>query len=37
MANVFSGRRLVRIALSLAVAFLVIWPIAMYARHFLVR
>ena len=29
--------RIVRIVLSLAVGALVIWPIVMYARHFLVQ
>jgi uncharacterized membrane protein YhdT len=37
MARFFTGGRIARIVLSLAVAFLVIWPIALYARHFLVR
>ena len=34
-----SGRagRVARIVLSLAVGALVIWPIVLYARHFLVR
>jgi hypothetical protein len=29
--------RIVRIVLSIAVGALVIWPIVLYARHFLVR
>jgi uncharacterized membrane protein YhdT len=37
MARFFTGRRVARVVLSLAVAFLVAWPIALYARHFLVR
>lgn len=37
MATFFTGGRVARIVLSLAVGFLVVWPIVLYARHFLVR
>lgn len=37
MAKFFTAGRIARVVLSLVVAFLVIWPIVLYARHFLVR
>jgi hypothetical protein len=37
MARGAPAARIVRIVLSLAVGVLVIWPIVLYARHFLVR
>jgi len=37
MARPVRAGRIVRIVGSLAVGALVIWPIVLYARHFLVR